>query len=200
MKKTHTVTIKIIFFTVHNGVLKAYLPGVHIPCASLRIGQAIEDEVGELITTMLGVKEKNYFFEQLYSVSGPMPSDEVTVVYYLLVPSGDITNVNNWFPVFDVRESFNDDQILLYAIQRLQWKIEYTNVVYSLLPLQFTLGELQDVYEAILHRTLDKRNFRKKILSLRIIRDTGKKKRRGRARPAEVYTFVKRKPTIVEIL
>jgi len=140
--------------------------------------------------------------EQLYSVSDPLGDGAVSIVYYLLVPSDSITadTADKWVSVFDLQGSYADDQILLYAIQRLQWKIEYTNVVYSLLPVQFTLGELQRVYEAILNRSLDKRNFRKKILSLRMLKDTGKKKTLGRARPAEVYTFIKRKPTIVETL
>ena len=85
-------------------------------------------------------------------------------------------------------------------MQRLRWKIEYTNIVYSLLPKEFTFGELQKVYEAILGRTMDKRNFRKKILSLGILTDTGKKKTQGRSRPAEVYRFKSREMTYVEVL
>jgi 8-oxo-dGTP diphosphatase len=202
MKKTHAITIKIICFTITNGVLAAFLPSHCIPNSPLREGQALEDEVGELINKTLGPKGKDGFVEQLYSVSDPQGNSAVSIVYYQLVPSDYIKPgaVEDWLPVFDLQGSLVDDQILLYAIQRLQWKIEYTNVVYSLLPPQFTLGELQRVYEAILNRLLDKRNFRKKILSLKMLKDTGKKKTSGRARPAEVYTFVKRKPTIVEIL
>ena len=202
MKKTHAVTIKIICFTVRDGTLAAFLPDRRIPQAMLRVRHALEDEVGELIGTTLGSKGNNGFVEQLYSVSDQPGNGAVSIVYYLLVPSDVITAdaSGDWVSVFDLQGSYTEDQILLYAIQRLQWKIEYTNVVYSLLPLRFTLGELQRVYEAILNRTLDKRNFRKKILSLKMLKDTGKKKTLGRARPAEEYTFVKRKPTIVEIL
>jgi 8-oxo-dGTP diphosphatase len=202
MKKTHAVTIKLICFTIYNGILTAYLPGRHIPSSPLREGHVLDDEVGELIRKIFGTRGNNGFIEQLYSVSDPNLLGTVSIVYYLLVPTDSIVSetASDWVPVFNLSGQSIEETILFYAIQRLQWKIEYTNVVYSLLPQQFTLGELQHVYEAILHKTLDKRNFRKKILSLRIIRDTGKKKRRGRARPAEVYTFVKRKPTIVEIL
>jgi len=202
MKKTHAVTIKLICFTINNGVLNAFLPHRSIPSTPLRTGCELEDEVGELIRKTLGSKGVDAFVEQLYSVSDPLKNGAVSVVYYLLVPS-DVIMVNNavpWVSVFDLQGSYADDQILLYAIQRLQWKIEYTNVVYSLLPPKFTLGELQHVYEAILNRQLDKRNFRKKILSLKMLKDTGMKKTLGRARPAEVYTFIKRRPAIVEIL
>jgi len=202
MKKTHAVTIKLICFTIHNGVLAAFLPDRHLPGLPLHEGHALEDELGELIGKTLGLKGKNRFVEQLCSVSDPQGNSAVSVVYYLLVPQdAAITrDTHGWVSVFALQGSYEDDQILLYAVQRLQWKIEYTNVVYSLLPVQCTLGELQRVYEAILNRRLDKRNFRKKILSLKMLKDTGRKKTLGRSRPAEVYTFVKRKPTIVEIL
>jgi 8-oxo-dGTP diphosphatase len=202
MKKTHAVRIKLICFTIANGELVALLPHRQIPGSPLRAQHDLEDEVGELVDKTLGVKGNNGFVEQLYSVSDPFGEGAVSIVYYLLVPCDVIVShaTNDWVPVFDLQGSYADDQILLYAVQRLQWKIEYTNVVYSLLSPQFTLGELQRVYEAILNRSLDKRNFRKKILTLRMIKDTGKKKTLGRARPAEVYTFVSRRPTIVEIL
>jgi 8-oxo-dGTP diphosphatase len=202
MKKTHAVTIKIICFTITNGMLVVFLPNRKIPGTSLQTGVTLEDEVGELIRKILGSKGSQGFVEQLYSVSEPQGNGTVSIVYYLLVPSTVMAedSANDWVPAFNVHGSIANNQILLYAIQRLQWKIEYTNVVYSLLPTQFTLGELQRVYEAILNRTLDKRNFRKKILSLKMLMDTGKKKILGRARPAEVYIFAKRKPTIVEIL
>jgi 8-oxo-dGTP diphosphatase len=200
MKNTHSISIKLICFTILQGQLCAFLPKRNIPSALFRAGFSLEDEVGELVVKTLGARGANGFVEQLYSVSSPEEHGEVVIVYYLLVPGGSITLTDQWVPVFNLQGSFVDDKILLYAIQRLQWKIEYTNVVYSLLPTQFTLGELQRVYEAILNRALDKRNFRKKILSLKMLKDTGKKKTLGRSRPAEVYTFIRRKPSIVEIL
>ena len=92
-----------------------------------------------------------------------------------------------------------DKEIISYAVQRLQWKIEYTNVVYSLLPREFTLSELQLTYEAILGKELDKRNFRKKILFLKLLKDTGKKRTGTVARPASVYEFRKRSPVRVKV-
>jgi len=202
MNKTHAITIKLICFTIRNGMLTALLPHRTIPHTSLHPGHDLEAEVGELIRKTLRVKGDNGFFEQLYTVSEPLDNCAVSIVYYLLVPSDviKVDDTDTWVSVFTLQGSYADDQILLYAIQRIQWKIEYTNVVYSLLPPKFTLGEVQHVYEAILNRPLDKRNFRKKILSLKMLKDTGKKKTLGRARPAEVYTFVSRRPTIVEIL
>ena len=75
------------------------------------------------------------------------------------------------------------------TLNRLRGKLDYTTIAFNLLPKQFTLRELQRVYEIILHRKLDKRNFRKKILSTGILEDTGAKKMEGTHRPARLYRF-----------
>jgi 8-oxo-dGTP diphosphatase len=89
---------------------------------------------------------------------------------------------------------------LEYAIQRLRWKLEYTNIVYSLLPRDFTLTELQRVYEIILGRPLDKRNFRKKMLSLGMLQVTPRAVKVGAHRPARLYRFRRRTPMIIEVI
>jgi 8-oxo-dGTP diphosphatase len=85
------------------------------------------------------------------------------------------------------------------AITRLRAKLGYTNLVYTLLPGRFSLGELQEMYEAILGRRLDRRNFRKKILSLGLLRRLGDV-RRGPHRPAALYAFRQRRPMVIGIL
>ena len=82
-------------------------------------------------------------------------------------------------------------------MRRLRSKLEYTNVAYSLLPRQFTLSELQQVYEAILDREMDKRNFRRRMLSLGIIKPAGGRRMEGAHRPAQLYTFTRREPMTV---
>ena len=77
----------------------------------------------------------------------------------------------------------------MYARQRLIAKITYTNAVYAFLPQQFTLTELQTAYEAIFGYELDKRNFRKKFLSLGLVKETDQMRREGAHRPARLYTF-----------
>lgn len=85
--------------------------------------------------------------------------------------------------------AYDHANIINYAHERLQSKIAYTNAVHALLDPLFTLSELQTVYEAILGRTLDKRNFRKKFLSLDLIHATNEYRREGAHRPAQLYTF-----------
>jgi 8-oxo-dGTP diphosphatase len=72
--------------------------------------------------------------------------------------------------------------------------------VYALLPREFTLTTLQTTYEIILNRKLDKRNFRKKILSLNLISAVGKKVGGVPNRPAELYRFIRQQPHIVDML
>jgi 8-oxo-dGTP diphosphatase len=85
------------------------------------------------------------------------------------------------------------------TVARLRAKLQYTNLVYTLLPSSFTLSELQAVYEAILARRLDRRNFRKKILSTTLLAPLGRQ-RRGAHRPATLYRFRRRRPMTVAIL
>ena len=88
------------------------------------------------------------------------------------------------------------DQRFTDACLALQAKLEYSNVAYSLLPAEFTLSQLQRAYEAILARPLDKRNFRKRMLSLGIIEATGRTATEGRHRPAQLYAFRERRPVV----
>ncbi len=77
---------------------------------------------------------------------------------------------------------------------RLRSKLEYTNVAYSLMPREFTLRDLQAVYESIYGREFDKRNFRRRMISQGLIRPTGRTDASGAHRPAELFEFTSRQP------
>ena len=79
--------------------------------------------------------------------------------------------------------------MIAYAHERLRYKTEYAPVAFQLLPDSFALSELRHVYEVILGRDLDKRNFRRKVLGLEILEPTGEERREGRGRPAALYRF-----------
>jgi len=85
-------------------------------------------------------------------------------------------------------------------VERLRAKLSYTNAAWSLLPKKFTLTELQTVYESILGRELDKRNFRKKILASDLLVSTGEKRADGAHRPAALYAFRTRKLVTANII
>lgn len=85
--------------------------------------------------------------------------------------------------------AYDHDEIYQIALGRLCGKLSYTTIAQYLLSNHFTLTELQDVYEVVLGKELDKRNFRKKILALDIVKETGKLQEGVKNRPAALYTF-----------
>ncbi len=143
------------------------------------------------------------YLEQLYTFHNLDGRGGVAVTYFALV-NGEQVHLSprqewppRWFPVAQLPPlAFRNQEVVEYALGRLRAKLGYSNVAYSLLPPQFTMGQLQKVYEAILGRPLDKRNFRRRMLSLGLVMPTGKKARLGRHRPPQLYTFRERRPIV----
>jgi len=148
------------------------------------------------------------YLEQLYTF-GELPRGDATergvaVAYFALVQSAQVRlrESDTWQPAWHNVHvlpplAFGNNAVVDYAVRRLRSKLEYTNVAYSLLPRQFTLSELQQVYEAILDRELDKRNFRRRMLSLGVIKPAGGTRMEGAHRPAQLYTFARREPVTI---
>ena len=78
-------------------------------------------------------------------------------------------------------------------MKRLKGKVRYEPIGFELLPKEFTLGQLQTLYEIVLERRLDRRNFRKKILSMDLLIDTGEVQEDVAHRAARLYQFDERK-------
>jgi 8-oxo-dGTP diphosphatase len=179
----------------------------HIPGAPLRPGMSLEETARERIHALTGLRDT--YQEQLYTYGEPDrggASRCVSVVYYALLPaefhppglSTDIDAENAaWFPVGDLPPlSADHAEILAYALRRLRYKLEYSAVGFQLLPEVFTLSQLQKTYEIILGETLDKRNFRRRILEAGIIEATAVT-RGGEGRPARLFRY--RPDAIAEI-
>ena len=187
-----------------------------IPGGFAQIGEDLDDAATRVLTDKTGVAEAAPFLEQLYTFGNATRDPRyhvVTVAYYALLPAPDSGLPNavssepvagknaaeaQWFDVSDLPPlAFDHADILKTAIARLRAKLGYTSVAYALLADEFTLTELQTVYETILGRGLDKRNFRKKMLSLDILDATGKERRLGAHRPAQLFRFGKREPVFL---
>ncbi len=147
---------------------------------------------------------KNIFLEQLYTF-GDVDRDPrervVTVAYFALVnleghnvkASTDARNAA-WFAVSDLPElAFDHEQILAVAHERLCGKVRYQPIGFELLPPKFPLRRLQHLYEVVLDRELDKRNFRKKILSMDILVELDEIEKDVAHRAARLYRFDKKK-------
>lgn len=169
------------------------LPGGYNP-----EGETTRDALQRIVKEKAGidlVSDLSYV-EQLYTfdtVARDPRGHAVSVTYMGCGREFDVAGGESQaasFPVNNLPElAYDHADIIHYAHERLKAKVMYTNAVYAFLPEKFTLTELQTAYEAILGRELDKRNFRKKFLSLDLIHETDEMKREGAHRPARLYKF-----------
>ena len=163
-----------------------------LPGTLVRNGEGLESATRRILDEGAGMGRPRHL-EQLatFGEPGRDPRGRVFSVSYLaLVPRPTpLRDEARWIPV-DRSPSlaFDHGDILDSAIERLRGKLSYSNVAYGLLPDTFTLSELQGVYEAVLSRPLDKRNFRKRVLALDLVVET-EGQRRGPHRPAQLYRF-----------
>ena len=211
------VAVDVVIFTIDTGELRALLVEVKsgpfagqwaFPGGLVPVGEAPEATARRELLAQTGIGD--VYLEQLRTFGDPQRDPHahvVSVAYFALVADKCKARAGNpkyrrmaWFPVHALPSlAYDHNAVAQYALSRLQSKLAYTNIVYSLLPHEFTLGELQEIYEVILGRRLDRRNFRKKILALGLLRPLHRQ-RRGRHRPAQLYVFTRREPMNVEML
>jgi 8-oxo-dGTP diphosphatase len=169
-----------------------------LPGGFIREGESLEDAARRELGEETGVRD--VYLEQLYTFGDPGRDPRgrvVTVAYYALLTSdttpieaGSDAAAARWWPARDYPTlAFDHQEILDYALERLKNKVEYTTVGFQLLPKKFTLTQLQRVYETILGRELDKRNFRRKISLLGILKPLDEWVAEGPSRPAQLYRF-----------
>lgn len=169
-----------------------------LPGGFVRDGESVEACARRELLEETGLGD--VFLEQLYTFGevGRDPRGHVvSVAYYALTNIREhrldaTTDASNaaWFAASDLPKlAFDHDRIAEAALGRLRGKARYRPIGFELLAKSFTLSELQYLYETLLGEELDKRNFRKKILSLEILKDSGKTERTGPGRPARLYSF-----------
>lgn len=207
-----SVTVDVAIFTIEDGELKALLinragepfkGSWALPGGFLLKGEDTHQAAQRILADKAGVK--NVYTEQLYTFDSSKrdPRGHVLSVAYFALVNKDKINIkeseNTQKPAFySVKKipklAFDHNDIIDYALQRLRYKLEYTNAVFSLLEKKFTFSQLQSAYEIILNKKLDKRNFRKKFLTLGLIKSVKGKLEGVRQRPAQLYSFVSEKP------
>jgi len=210
-----TVAVDVVIFTIDRGELKTLLVRVKkgpyagrwaFPGGLVPLGESLETTARRELEEKTGIHD--LYIEQLYTFGEPDrdPSGHVvSVAYFALVPHPVRPSTDDpkyagveWRAVRKLpRLAYGHNALADYALTRLQAKLGYSNIAYALLPAEFTLAELHEVYESILGRSLDRRNFRKRVLQLGLLRPLSKE-RRGAHRPAALYAFARRSPQLLE--
>lgn len=210
------VAVDAVCFCIVDGQLSVLVGKVNVePHYRNRLGLiggliSPEEDADQAVERHLHTKAglAGVYKEQLYTFSAidRDPRNRVISVAYLCLtpePLGDHAGTIEtvWRPMKSVSGlAYDHDEIVAAAVERLRSRIGYTNIAQYLLPKEFTLTDLQKTYEIILDRTLDKRNFRKKVHEAELVRATQKKVRAGASRPALLYKFSSRRPTVIDIL
>jgi len=211
----HAIAVDVVLFTIQGGTLKVLLvkrQQVPYRGAWALPGGIVGPEESVDAAALRELQEEtnigNIYLEQLYTFGDPIRDPRgrvITVAYYALVnwqqfqlKAHQRISEANWFPVKRLPPlAFDHRRIVDYALERLRHKINYTTVGFQLLSREFTLTELQGSYEVILGQRLDKRNFRRKMLQLGILKGTREFRANGRQRPARLYTFTE--PKVVKL-
>jgi len=214
------VAVDVAVFTVRERVLDVLLVRPRsgpfagrwaLPGGRVRPDESLDRAARRELAAQTG--RRRVYLEQLYTFGSPERDPQgrvVSVAYVGLVAhgarpgrsaaAGEKYAAVAWRPTRALPAlAYDHRAVVRTALGRLRAKLTYTNLVYTLLPAAFTLGELQAMYEAILGRTLDRRNFRKKMLSLGLLRALPAL-RRGPHRPAALWAFRRRQPMTVEIM
>lgn len=161
------------------------------------------DGVKREIEVKVGLKDIELYFSGVFGRVDRSPVMRMLAVSYIgvidcakvsILKETAKTSDSDWVPIEKVHElAYDHNEILEVAIKTLKEKIGETDILKSLFPNGFTLPEIQKTYETILEKKFDRRNFRKKLLSLDLIADTNNYAKFEGNKPAKLYKFKKNK-------
>ena len=211
----HAIAVDVALFTIQDGTLKVllvkrqqppYRGAWSLPGGIVGREESVDDAALRELQEETNIS--NVYLEQLYTFGEPERDPRgrvITVSYYALVNCQQFqlkarqrVSQASWFAVKRLPPlAFDHQRIVEYALERLRNKINYTTIGFQLLPREFTLTDLQSSYEVILGQRLDKRNFRRKMLQLGVLKGTREFRASGRQRPARLYTFTE--PNVIKL-
>lgn len=205
------LAVDVVVFTVVDNQLEVLLVRRNeppcegtwaLPGGFVHLEEGLEEAALRELAAATGATD--VYLEQLFTFGEPDRDPRgrvVSVIYFALVSADKLalqtspTAATAWHHMYHLPPlAFDHAHILDYALRRLRYKLEYTAVAFQLLPAEFTLSELQDVYAIILDEPeLDKRNFRKKLLKNGVVVPTPRFRQTG-GRPAQLYRFSEDQP------
>jgi ADP-ribose pyrophosphatase YjhB (NUDIX family) len=211
------VAVDTVLFAIRDGRLQTYLvelrrgPGRGrwaFPGGLVRVGELLDDAARRELHESTGLR--GAYLEQLFTFGDPSRDPRahvVSVAYMALIPDPQALSApcdkyatGRWYNVTGLPELAYDHSLMAaYAVKRLKSKLEYTNIAYALLPREFTFAEFEDLYSLILGRPLDRRNFRRSILAMGMLKRLPHT-RRGPHRPAALYSFANQSLRFIEML
>lgn len=195
-------------FTIDKGDLKVLLiknKGTHykgywiLPGSPLKNTVTLEDNITDAVLDQTGLL--NVYIEQCYTKSDLKRYPENRVLAVSFIGLVDYVSVNlkreerkdvksEWFTITELpKMGYDHEEVVMRLREHLRKKIVNVNILKSLFPSDFTLPEMQRVFEQILDKNLDRRNFRKKFVSMNLIEETGEYNEGGSGRPAKLYRF-----------
>ncbi len=200
------VAVDLAIFTVQEARLELLLIRMKrepytgqwaLPGGRIRGDETVEAAATRELSEKAGIRD--VYLEQLYTFSEPGRDPRarcISVAHMALIrPDAPLRTTDKysgigWFPVTRLPTlAFDHKQVAAYAIQRLRAKLEWTDVARNLLEKTFTLGELQRLYEAILGKRLDARNFQRRAQQIGLVKDTGRMRTGQAYRPARLFRF-----------
>lgn len=205
-KSTIRIAVDAVVFAYHQKSLQVLLietaeGKAALPGGFVRNGEGLRSAVSRELQEETGIDVS--FLEQLYTYGDAVDRDPrgqvVTVAYWSLVKPVSVVSAQQsdarsaqWVEIGALPSLAYDHQMIVQdAIQRLQAKLTYKPVGFELLPDVFGFSDLEQLYETILQRNIDRRNFRRKVLGFGILSETGETRSEGAGRPATLYRFNK---------
>ena len=163
--------------------------------------ESLDEAASRILYNLTGLK--NVFLEQSYTYGCPKRDPGARVIstsYFSLIKIQDIdkktqeVNGAHWESITELPELiFDHSEMYRKALEELRSQVKVKPVGFELLPEKFTLVQLQDLYEAIYQRNIDKRNFRKKILSMDLLQKFDEKEKTTSKKGAFYYKFIREK-------
>jgi 8-oxo-dGTP diphosphatase len=194
-------------FTIDKGIVKVLLQRKRtepyrgywiLPGDFVRGDETLEQAMKDAINEKIGFKNVDFEQHHAYSQLDRAVNNRIIGFNFIFLIDSKSVEIKRekreyeteWFNINSIpKMAYDHETIVVDSIEHLKKKIVNSNVLKSLFPSDFSLPELQNVYEQLLNKDLDRRNFRKKFINLGLIEDTGYKNENNAGRPAKLYRF-----------
>ena len=195
-------------FTVEKGVFKVllikrkndpYKDRWSLVGGSLYNDEDLEDGVKREIKEKTGIENMDIYLCNVFGKKSRSPWMRMVAILYIGIIDSEKVKIlretqktinSAWVSIDDLPDlAYDHNEIIKEALSMLKQKVASSNILEALFPNGFTIPEIQKVYESILNKKFDRRNFRRRLLSLNLVQDTGESVKFEGKKPAKLYTF-----------